>query len=86
MRVLLDQIQGSIDQRQYGGLKDCNTSVYLVRMYDSLLKWVEKGNSFVDLGRNITGVRNFRTVLGTLIPGNGTKRSSKLLASPFITA
>ena len=36
MRVLLDQIKGSIDQRQYGGLKDCNTSVYLVRMYDSL--------------------------------------------------
>ncbi|XP_065572111.1 uncharacterized protein LOC136034700 [Artemia franciscana] len=50
MRVLLDQIQGSINQRQYGGLKDCNTSVYLVRMYDSLLKWVEKGHSFVDLG------------------------------------
>ena len=50
MRVLLDQIQGSIDQRQYSGLKDCNTSVYLVRMHDSLLKWVEKGHSFVDLG------------------------------------
>ena len=49
MTVLLDQIKGSIDQRQYGGLKDCNTSVYLVRIYDSL-KWVEKGHSFVDLG------------------------------------
>ncbi|XP_065582682.1 uncharacterized protein LOC136041831 [Artemia franciscana] len=55
MRVLLDQIQGSIDQRQYGGLKDCNTSVYLVRMYDSLLQLVEKGHSFVDLG-----ARDFR--------------------------
>ncbi|XP_065584263.1 uncharacterized protein LOC136043260 [Artemia franciscana] len=48
-RVLHDQIKGSIDQRQYDGLKDCNTSVYIVRKYDSLLKRVEKGQSFVDL-------------------------------------
>ena len=50
MRVLLDQIKESIDQIQYGRLKDCNTSVYLVRMYESLLKWVEKGHSLVDHG------------------------------------
>ena len=36
--------------RKYGRLKDCNTSVHLVRMHDKLLKWVKRGHSFVDNG------------------------------------
>ncbi|XP_065581712.1 uncharacterized protein LOC136041086 [Artemia franciscana] len=50
LRRLLDQISSSIDKYQYGGLQECSTTVYLVRMYDCILTWLDKGNRFLDLG------------------------------------
>ncbi|XP_065582837.1 uncharacterized protein LOC136041954 [Artemia franciscana] len=50
LRRLLDQISSSIDKYQYGGLQECNTTIYLVRMYDCILTWLDKGNRFLDLG------------------------------------
>ncbi|XP_065583824.1 uncharacterized protein LOC136042814 [Artemia franciscana] len=50
LRRLLDQVSSSIDKYQYGGLQDCSTTVYLVRMYDCILTWLDKGNRFLDQG------------------------------------
>ncbi|XP_065562451.1 uncharacterized protein LOC136028533 [Artemia franciscana] len=44
LRRLLDQISSSVDKYQYGGLQECSTTIYLVRMYDCILTWLDKGN------------------------------------------
>ena len=48
-RLLMSDIEPNIDPFQYGCLSGSNTSVYLVRLYDDILSWLEKGKSFVDL-------------------------------------
>ena len=48
-RELLTDISPSLDPFQYGCLKGCSTSVYLVRLYHLVVEWLEFGSSFVDL-------------------------------------
>ena len=48
-KFLLKQIHGRIDKFQYGGLPKCSTTIYLVRMFDCVLQWFEKGSCFVDI-------------------------------------
>ena len=49
LRELLKQTRENIDRYQYGGLKGCNTSIYLVRLVDIIFKWLDKGSTFIDL-------------------------------------
>ena len=49
LRQLLEQVRQTIDKYQYGGLPKCGTSIYLVRMYNQILKWLEKQSCFDDL-------------------------------------
>ena len=49
LKFLLKQIHGRIDKFQYGGLLKCSTTIYLVRMFDCVLQWLEKVSCFVDI-------------------------------------
>ena len=61
LRRLLEQVSETIDKYQYGGLPKCGMSSYLIRMYDQILKWLEKQGCLVDVA-----AINFRKAINLL--------------------
>ena len=55
-RLLLNDIEPQLDLCKLGCLGGSNTSVYLIRLYEDVLSWLEMGKSFVDL--YLTNYRN----------------------------
>ncbi|XP_065568984.1 uncharacterized protein LOC136032638 [Artemia franciscana] len=88
LKFLLKQIHGRIDKFQYGGLPECSTTIYLVRMFDCVLQWLEKGSCFVDICvvdfRKAFHLIRHRTA-GMNLQEMGAKRRTLGLVLDFLT-